>query len=374
MLEGKKPFFHADHVGSLLRPTKLLEARKKWKNGKLTFSALKEVEDSSIQEVVKLQEDVGLKVVTDGEFRRENWWIDFISKINGIEISEPDISSEFKTNGGKGSGYIPKVVKTTSQIHHSNTLLEQDVKFLLKTTKNVGKVTIPSPTRIHFHGGRGSINRKVYPDLDEFWSDVAKFYQEEIANLEGMGCQYIQIDDPVLTYFLDERMRDNLRKLGEDPDILIKKYSNLLNECIRKRSVKTNVAMHLCRGNAVSSWIVSGGYSRLAHEIFSIVDVDSFFLEYDDQRSGDFVPLQHIPPGKRVVLGLITTKHGKLEDSGTIKRRIEKASKYVPLANLALSPQCGFASVDVGNIISLNNQIDKLRMVVDIAEDIWGEV
>ena len=372
MSDQSKPFFRADHVGSLLRPKKLLEARASWKGGKLTFEALQNIEDEAIREVVKLQENVGLKAITDGEFRRENWWVDFISQIEGIVISEPDVSSEFKTDGGKGSGYIPKVVKTVSKITHNRSILDRDFETLLKHTKETPKVTIPSPTRIHFHGGRAAVDLETYPDLNKFWSDIARFYQDEIAALEQKGCRYIQIDDPVLTYFLDDRMRNNLQNIGENPDALINTYATLLNDCIRNRRDDTYLTMHLCRGNALSSWIVSGGYAGLANSIFPNIDVDSFFLEYDDERSGDFAPLDLMPNGKKVVLGLVTSKRGQLETADSIKRRIEEASKIIPLENLALSPQCGFASVDVGNLITLDDQMSKLELVVKTAETIWG--
>jgi len=372
MSDQSKPFFRADHVGSLLRPQKLLEARASWKGGKLTFEALQNIEDEAIREVVKLQENVGLKAITDGEFRRENWWIDFISQIEGIVISEPDVSSEFKTDGGKGSGYIPKVVKTVSEITHNRSILDRDFETLLKHTKETPKITIPSPTRIHFHGGRAAVDLETYPDLSNFWSDIARFYQDEIAALEQKGCRYIQIDDPVLTYFLDDRMRTNLQDIGENPDTLINTYATLLNDCIKNRRDDTYLTMHLCRGNALSSWIVSGGYAGLANSIFPKIDVDSFFLEYDDERSGDFEPLDLIPNGKKVVLGLVTSKRGQLETADAIKRRIEEATKIIPLENLALSPQCGFASVDVGNLITLDDQMSKLELVVKTAETIWG--
>ena len=372
MSDQSKPFFRADHVGSLLRPKKLLEARASWKGGKLTFEALQNIENEAIREVVKLQENVGLKAITDGEFRRENWWVDFISQIEGIVISEPDVSSEFKTDGGKGSGYIPKVVKTVSKITHNRSILDRDFETLLKHTKETPKVTIPSPTRIHFHGGRAAVDLESYPDLNKFWSDIARFYQDEIAALEQKGCRYIQIDDPVLTYFLDDRMRNNLQNIGENPDALINTYATLLNDCIKNRRDDTYLTMHLCRGNALSSWIVSGGYAGLANSIFPNIDVDSFFLEYDDERSGDFAPLDLMPNGKKVVLGLVTTKRGQLETADSIKRRIEEASKIIPLENLALSPQCGFASVDVGNLITLDDQMSKLELVVKTAETIWG--
>lgn len=366
------PFFHADHVGSLLRPPELLEARAKWKAGEMSHEALRELEDNAIRDAARLQEEIGLHAITDGEFRRENWWIDFISQIPGIKISEPDMRAEFKTEVDKKSGYIPKIVETISRITHDRTIMERDYAVLANCTSRTPKVTIPSPTRIHFHSGRAKVDRNTYSEMDHFWRDIAKFYQQEIAALEDLGCRYIQIDDPVLTYFLDDRTRDNLRDMGEDPDRLIHTYADLLNDCIRKRGPDTHVSMHLCRGNAMSSWIVSGGYMRLAEAIFTKVDVDTFFLEFDDERSGGFEPLRFIPEHTNVVLGLVTSKRGALESKDELKRRIDEASGYVPMENLALSPQCGFASVDLGNLITVDDEIAKLRLVVETANEVWG--
>lgn len=371
MTTNGKPFFRADHVGSLLRPQSLLLARKEFTDGNLTREKLRQHEDAAIREAIILQEEVGLKAITDGEFRRENWWIDYISQVDGIKISTPDADAEFQTNTG-ASGYVPKVVLTSGPIGRTCTMLEDNFKFIASCTDRTAKVTLPSPTRMHFHGGRSAVDRKFYPEMDEFWADVAKLYQDEIAALEAAGCRYIQIDDPVLTYFLDDRMRDNLRKIGEDPDDLVHKYAEVLNECIYKRQPDTTIAMHLCRGNAASSWIVSGGYARLGEPIFPVVKVDSFFLEYDDERSGDFEPLSMIPDGTKVVLGLLTSKFSELESKDGIKRRIDEAAKHVAMEDLALSPQCGFASIDTGNLITLEDQIAKLQLVIETADEVWG--
>jgi 5-methyltetrahydropteroyltriglutamate--homocysteine methyltransferase len=366
------PFFRADHVGSLLRTPELMETRQKWKAGELPADTLRAVEDEAIAGVAKLQENLGLKVITDGEYRRENWWIDFISQIPGVEIAGDDESAEFMIDGGKGSGYIPKVVRTVGKITHDKVLLGRDYEVLAKATSETPKITLPSPTRIHFHGGRAAINETHYPTMEEYWADVAKFYQDEIAALEDLGCRYIQIDDPVLTYFLDDRMNDNLRRIGENPDTLIHDYAKLLNACVKNRKPETHISMHLCRGNAASSWIVSGGYARLAQAIFPVVDVDTFFLEYDDDRSGDFEPLKHVAKDRNVVLGLVTSKFGDIESADSIKRRIDEAATIVPMDNLALSPQCGFASIDTGNLISVADQNAKLELVVKTAEEVWG--
>jgi len=372
MANDNIPFFRADHVGSLLRPAELMEARDKWKAGELSREALQDVEDEAIVQMAKVQEDVGLQAITDGEFRRENWWIDFIEQIPGIIIAEPDEAAEFKTDGGEGSGYVPKVVKTVSKIKHEKAILGRDYEIIAAATSETPKITLPSPTRIHFHGGRSVISKDAYPTIEEFWADVARFYQDEIAALEDMGCRYIQIDDPVLTYFLDDRMRDYLVDVGENPNTLLDDYAKLLNDCVSKRKPTTHLAMHLCRGNALSSWMVAGGYSRLAQAIFPVVNVDSFFLEYDDERSGDFAPLDLVGEGKNVVLGLVTSKWGDLEAADDIRRRVDEAAQRVPLDNLALSPQCGFASVDVGNKIDFDAQMAKLELVVKTAEEIWG--
>lgn len=366
------PFFRADHVGSLLRPAKLTSARAKWRTGNLSWEALQQVEDEAITQVAKVQEDVGLHAITDGEFRRENWWVDFIGQIPGVRIAEPDVAAEFKTDGGEGSGYLPKVVKTVAKIKHNTAILGRDYDVLAAATSETPKITLPSPTRIHFHGGRSVISEAAYPAIEEFWADVAKFYRAEIAALEERGCRYIQIDDPVMTYFLDDHMRDYLLAVGEDPNGLIDEYARLLNSCVSKRRADTHLSMHLCRGNAMSSWMVSGGYSRLAQAIFPVVDVDTFFLEYDDERSGDFAPLELVGEKKNVVLGLVTSKWGDLEAADAIKRRVDEAARFVPLENLALSPQCGFASVEAGNKLDFDDQMAKLELVVNTAEEIWG--
>ena len=366
------PFFHAEHVGSLLRPQSLLEARPKWKAGEISHDELQRLEDDAIREAAKIQEDVGLNVITDGEFRRENWWIDFIREINGIKISEPDIGAEFKTSDNKGSGYVPLIVETIDKIHHDRILMARDYTILSNCTSKTPKMTIPSPTRIHFHSGRQKISTLAYPDMSLFWNDVVQFYQDEIAGLEKLGCRYIQIDDPVLTYFLDDRTRDNLLNIGEIPDQLIHVYADVLNRCVEKRQDGTHLSMHLCRGNASSSWIVSGDYRRLAEAIFPVVNIDTWFLEYDDNRSGGFEPLEVMPANKNVVLGLVTSKFGTMEDKDTLKRRIDEAAKYIAMERLAISPQCGFASIDTGNLITFDGQMAKLELVVETAEEIWG--
>ncbi|MCY4549573.1 MAG: 5-methyltetrahydropteroyltriglutamate--homocysteine S-methyltransferase [Defluviicoccus sp.] len=370
---SRKPLFRADHVGSLLRPPELLEARASWKSGAMSAAALREVEDAAIADAVRLQEDLGLESVTDGEFRRENWWIDFISAIEGIEISSPDEAAGFRKAPGTASGYVPKNVRVAGRLGRKGDIQAADFAFLNGQTSKTAKVTIPSPTRVHFHGGDASVDDAAYPDKDAFWDDLARIWRDEIAALEALGCRYIQIDDPVINYFVDTRMRDNLRAIGEDPDTLIHRYARLLNDCISGRGPETYLTIHLCRGNAQSAWIAEGGYEPLAEALFPVVGVDAWFLEYDDARSGGFEPLRFMPDDGCVVLGLVTTKRGDMEDRDGLRRRIDEAARYVPLDRLGLSPQCGFASVDLGNLIALQDQAAKLSLVIDLAREVWGE-
>jgi 5-methyltetrahydropteroyltriglutamate--homocysteine methyltransferase len=370
---GAKPFFRAEQVGSLLRPQRLLDARDRWKAGEITRDELHAVEDDAIAEAVAMQEEIGLEVIVDGEFRRENWWIDYIEQIDGIEIAGDDDASGFKDAPDHKSGYVPKNVLTVGKIGHSHPILVDDYKMLRATTDRTPKITIPSPSRIHYHGGRPAVSKDAYPDMDAFWADVARAYQDEIADLEAQGCNYIQIDDPVIAYFVDESLHDNVRKLGEEPDELVRTYVRVINDCIAKRKPETYLGFHLCRGNAKSSWMGSGGYDSIAEPIFAHLDVDAFFLEYDDERSGDFEALRHVPKGKKVVLGLITTKFAPLENKDELKRRIDDASRFVPMEDLALSPQCGFASVVEGNKVTVDDERAKLGLVVEVAHEVWGD-
>ena len=368
----EKPFFRADHVGSLLRPERLLDARRSWRAGEIDRGTLRAAEDEAIAACVRMQEACGLEAVTDGEFRRENWWIDFISAIEGVEISVPDAGSAFRRDPGHGGDYVPKTVLTTGKLGGGGAISVADFDFLKGVAAGTPKVAIPSPSRIHFHGGREAVSRDAYPSMDEFWADVASVYQAEIAALEARGCAYVQIDDPVLTYFLDDRLRRNAEKIGEDPGKLLGLYGDVIDACVSKRAPGTRVAIHLCRGNARSQWIAEGSYDRMAAELFPRLKVDSWFLEYDDERSGGFEPLRHMPEEATVVLGLVTTKTGRMEDPGEIRARVAEASRIVPLENLALSPQCGFASIDLGNRIAFDEQVAKLEMVVRLAREIWG--
>ena len=365
------PFYRADQVGSLLRPERLLEARKRHAAGTLDEAGLRRTEDECIRECVAFQESVGLPVVTDGEFRRENWWIDFIQRIGGVEIREGDAKTTAFVDKPEWH-YVPKNVITKENLRHEGSIYARDFEVLKAAAKRPAKMTIPSPTRMHFHGGRKHISAQAYPDMEQFFADVARVYQEEIAALEAAGCRYVQVDDPLLTYFISDKLRDEVRENGEDPDQRLARYVRLVNDCIAKRRPDTAVGIHLCRGNSRGAWIAEGGYERIAAEAFGRLSVDHFLLEYDDERSGDFHPLRHVPADRKVVLGLITTKHGRLERTDDLRRRIDDAAKYVPLENLAISPQCGFASVVEGNPVTPEDQKRKLELVVDTARKVWG--
>jgi 5-methyltetrahydropteroyltriglutamate--homocysteine methyltransferase len=372
------PFFRADHVGSLLRPKALHEARAKFAKGEIAREALRAVEDASIREAVCQQEEVGLPVVTDGEFRRAVWWGDFIFRIKGTAMGGPDESAAFKAAGGADPGYAPKIVLTKEKLARTAPIMEYDFKTVAAAARAAGaahvlpKVTIPSPSRIHFHGGRDSVDKTAYPDLDAFWADIVSIYRAEIAALEAQGCRYIQIDDPVMSYFLQEPMREKLKARGEDPDETLAIYVRVINEMIAARRPDTTAAIHICRGNAKNAWAAAGGYAKIAEIIFPHLAVDTYLLEYDDDRSGDFVPLTLIPREKKVVLGLITTKHGALEEMSVLKDRLDDAARYFPRANCGVSPQCGFASTVEGNDIEMQSQWAKLRLVVELARATWG--
>ena len=379
-MTGTRPFFRADQVGSLLRPAALIEARERFKAGAIDHPALRGVEDVAIRDIVRRQEEIGFEVVVDGEFRRENWWIDFVAGLRGVEIRDGDVGQAFvapasaENDDGHDHGwkYVPKNVVTTGRVHADAPITAPDFAYLRGVTAKVGKITLPSPTRLHFHGGRGAVSADVYPDIEAFFADLVQVYRAEIAALEAAGCRYIQIDDPLMTYFISERMRAEVVAAGDDPERRLRRYVELTNECIAARHPNTAVGIHVCRGNSRSGWIAEGGYERIAEAVLGGLRADHFLLEYDDERSGDFEPLRHVPRGMKVVLGLVTTKRGELESADTLKRRIDEASRHVPLENLALSPQCGFASTVEGNIITPQDQWAKLGLVVAVARAVWG--
>ena len=387
-----KPFFRADQVGSLLRPSELIAAREAHAAGRLDAAGLRTAEDAAIADVVRRQEATGLPVVVDGEYRRENWWIDFVSRLQGVQIHDgarneafvasaaPGVAPAAQHDCGRDHGtadddagwrYVPKNVYTAGRIGLAQPVMVRDYRHLAGVATRPAKVTLPSPTRMHFHGGRATVSRDAYPDIEAFFADVVEVYRREIAALEAAGCRYIQIDDPLLTYFISDRLRDEVRQAGDDPDERLARYVKLTNDCIAQRRPDTAVGIHLCRGNSRSGWISEGGYARIAEAVFGGLEADHLLLEYDDERSGDFEPLRHVPRGRRVVLGLVTTKRGTLERSDDLLRRIADAADFVDVDDLAISPQCGFASTVEGNVITPEDQWRKLALVVDVAAQVW---
>ena len=361
----------ADTVGSLLRPDSLHAARRRFELGEIDAAALHEIEDGAIADVIAYQEGLGLPVVTDGEFRRENWWIDFVRKLVGVEIVAGG-GQAFATN--EAPRYVPKSVRVSGRVGATGPILVEDFRFVQKNAKAIAKIAVPSPTRLHFHGGRKSVSTGAYPDIEAFFADVSAVYRREIAALEAAGCRYIQIDDPLLSYFLDPNLRAEVIADGDDPDARLRRYIRLINDCISERSAATTIGIHICRGNARSTWLAEGTYEGLADTCFALLNVDRFLLEYDDERSGSFAPLRFMPKGKQVVLGLVTTKHAQLEDKGALKRRLDEAARLIDPSLLALSPQCGFASVVEGNLITEADQRAKLALVVQTAREYWGTV
>ncbi len=361
-----------DHVGSFLRPQYLLEARADKAAGRITPEALRLVEDKAITEIVKFQQDVGLKSITDGEFRRTYFHVDFLEQLGGVDVGIP-----FTVKRPDGSEELaPPVMKVVGKVHHAKNIQLADFEYL-KSQVVAGytpKVTIPSPTMLHFRGGRAGISREHYPELDPaFYDDVAKAYGDELRSLSAAGCNYVQMDDTNLAYLCDDKMREAARQRGDDPNELPHRYAMFVNKVVAQKPAGMTIAMHLCRGNFKSTHAASGNYEPVAEALLSEMNIDAYFLEYDDDRSGDFRPLRYLPKGKTMVLGLVTTKFGQMESKDTLKRRIDEAAKYAPMEQLALSPQCGFSSTVHGNNIAVEDQRNKLRLVIETANEVWGE-
>jgi 5-methyltetrahydropteroyltriglutamate--homocysteine methyltransferase len=363
------PPFRADHVGSFLRPRYLLEAREQAARGLLQRAELRRVEDRAIAEVVKMQESVGLQSITDGEFRRTYFHIDFLDQLAGVRTDPP--TTIRKSDGSEE--LAPPVMRVVGKVRHERDIQRADFEYLQSQTRRTPKVTIPSPTMLHFRGGRAGISREHYPDLEPFYQDVADAYGAELRSLAAAGCRYVQMDDTNLAYLCDDTMRAAARQRGDDPDELPHRYASFINRVVAQKPAGMTLAVHLCRGNFKSTWAAQGGYEPVAEALLREMNVDAYFLEYDDQRSGDFRPLRFLPKGKIVVLGLITTKLGALESSDAIKARIAEAAKYAPLEQLALSPQCGFSSTVHGNAIAMEAQAAKLRLVVETARAVWAD-
>jgi 5-methyltetrahydropteroyltriglutamate--homocysteine methyltransferase len=369
---GKRatPPFRADHVASLLRPKHLLEARDKLDRGEITAAELRRIEDEAIRHAVRRQEDVGLKSITDGEFRRRSWHMDFICRIGGVVSAGTQVRPFHNEKGDvRNEIEVPKVVK---RLRLEQPIFADDFQFLKSTTKATPKFSIPSPSMLH---GLGSTldDRSVYANAEAFWHDLAKVYIDELHALHGLGCTYLQIDDTMFATLADPEYRTKINPLAGAQAQLHKTYIRLLNDSLAQRPAGMTVCVHTCRGNHRSAWVAAGGYDPVAEAVFNELNVDGFFLEYDDERSGGFEPLRFVPKGKMVVLGLLTSKKGALENKDDIMRRIDAAAKYIDLGQLALSPQCGFASTLLGNLLTEDQQFAKLALVVDIAREVWGE-
>ncbi len=366
------PPFRADHVGSLLRPARLLKAREDRAAGRTSADDLRAVEDDAIRDVVRMQEEVGLQTVTDGEFRRTSWHMDFIYQLGGVHRGDGKLSVRFYNADGTLE-FASAALKIDGRITLDDTIFGDAFQFLKEqATTGTPKLTIPSPSMVHYRGGRAAIDPEVYPDLDEFWSDLSAAYAEQVRRLGDLGCTYLQLDDTSLAYLNDPRQREMVAAAGGDPEHQHERYIRQINAALAGRPEGMRVTTHMCRGNFRSSWAAEGGYDFVAEALFTQLDVDGFFLEYDDERSGGFAPLRFVPPGKMVVLGLVTTKRGPLEDKDALKRRIDEASRYVPLEQLCLSPQCGFSSTVEGNVLSPEEQVAKLRLIVETAHEVWG--
>jgi 5-methyltetrahydropteroyltriglutamate--homocysteine methyltransferase len=368
------PPFRADHVGSLLRPSALLAARQKRTAGSIDEAELHAAEDDAIRAVVRMQEDVGLRAATDGEFRRTSWHMDFIYGLDGIHPGDDKVRVAFHNEDGEIEFSAP-ALHVDGRIGLSETIFGEAFTFLSDTVSTaVPKLTIPSPSMVHWRGGRAALDDDIYPDLEGFWADLTAAYRDEVRLLGDLGCTYLQLDDTSLAYLNDPGQRSYVASIGGDPERQHVEYIRHVNEALAGRPKGMAVTTHMCRGNFRSSWVAEGGYEHVAEALFHELEVDGFFMEWDDDRSGGFEPLRLVPPGKQVVLGLVTTKRGTLESKDDLKRRIDEASRHVPIEQLCISPQCGFSSTVEGNALTYDEQVAKLRLIVEVAEEVWGGV
>src|SRR5262245_33503620 len=367
--------FRADHVGSLLRPAKLQQARMQRSRKNITAERLREIEDDSIREAVKLQEDAGLEGITDGELRRDYWHLDFLTQIGGVVFEEGHNPLKWHREDGVQLEWVPPEVKVQARLARTHPIQVKDFQFLKSATGRTAKVCIPSPSMMIVQGGEKIIDRKVYPDPDQFFTDLSRAYAEEIADLGLVSCVYLQLDDTFLAFLCDDKIGAAMGRSNEDTTKMARLSARLINDAIKDRPKDMAVCIHLCRGNYQSSWLSQGGYDPIAEVLLAEIAVDGYFLEYDDERSGGFAPLRFLPKGnKKVVLGLVCSKYPTLEAKDALKRRIDEAAKVVPIEQLAISPQCGFGSTAEGNVISVQEQMDKLKLCVSVARDVWGGV
>jgi 5-methyltetrahydropteroyltriglutamate--homocysteine methyltransferase len=367
-----RPPFRADHVGSFLRPERLREARERFAAGGLPAAELHAIEDACIREVVRAQEDAGLKGITDGEFRRTFFHVDFLERFEGVETRYGEFVAKFRKDDGSEVGFKPPTMHVGSKVKWVGPIQGPDLDFLKTTTTRMAKVCIPAPSMLHFRGGREAISEAVYPNVENFYDDLTAAYRAEVADLTARGLRYLQFDDTNLAYLCDPEIRARTKARGDDPDALVRLYCRLINDSIRERPADMTVCVHLCRGNFKSAWVAQGGYEPVAEILLNEMKIDGFFLEYDDERSGDFAPLRFVPKSATIVLGLMSSKKAAAEPMDEVKRRIEEATKYVPLEQCALSHQCGFSSTAHGNDLSEADQWIKLARLVEIAEEVWG--
>ena len=371
MMLGTKPPFRADHVGSLLRPAALKAAREQRARGEISAEALEDVEDREIEDVIRRQQEVGLKSITDGEFRRVSWNYDFLERLDGVESYAGERKIKFASSGPQPRPILLRVIgKLGGYTPHP---MIEHFKFLKAHTGQTSKVTIPSPSSLHFRYGRDAVPEAIYPAMEDFYRDLGQSYRKVVGAFADAGCRYLQLDEVNLAYLCDPSLRDQIAARGEDPAALADIYAGMINAAIADIPADMTITMHLCRGNFRSSFVASGGYEPVAEALFNAVKVHGYFMEYDSERAGGFEPLRFVPKGKMVVLGLVTSKSGALESRDELRRRIEQAAKYVALDQLCLSPQCGFASTEEGNVLSEDEQWAKLRTIVEIAEEVWGE-
>jgi 5-methyltetrahydropteroyltriglutamate--homocysteine methyltransferase len=369
-----KPPFRADHVGSLLRPPELSRARAEFKAGGRDGDALRESEDEAILDVIELQREAGLRSVTDGEFRRTSWHMDFIYSLGGVEQDEASgLHVHFHSDEGEYD-YNPPAMRVAEAVTLPETIFASAFEFLREHAHadQTPKLTIPSPSMVHYRGGNSSIDPAVYPDMDRFWDDLTAAYAAQIAGVYELGCRYLQLDDTSLAYVNDPAQRSHIVEIGGDPEHLHEQYIANINAALADKPDDLVITTHLCRGNNQSMWAAEGGYEFVAEALFGDLNVDGYFLEFDDERSGSFEPLRFVPEGKQVVLGLVTTKHPALESRDLLKRRIDEAGQFVDPEQLCLSPQCGFSSTEEGNKLTIDDQRRKLELVVEVADEVWG--
>lgn len=372
MAPRTSPPFRADHVGSLLRPPQLLKARDDHAQGRIDDDELRGIEDEAIRDVIAKQEAVGLQSATDGEFRRASWSMDFIYELGGINQAGDDLTVEFHNEQGS-TEYVTPALHVQERVALKEPIFADAFRFVQDhVTTATPKLTIPSPSMVHYRGGRAAVDESIYPDMDAFWSDLTSAYADEVRALGDLGCTYLQFDDTSLAYLNDPNQRDHVARIGGDAEHQHEAYIRHINEVMEARPPGMAVTTHMCRGNFRSSWVAEGGYDFVADALFNQLEVDGFFMEWDDARSGGFEPLRFVPPGKLVVLGLVTTKRGDLETKDELKRRIEEASRHVDVEQLCLSPQCGFSSTVDGNSVTHDEQWAKLRLVVETAQEVWG--